>query len=84
MSYWTRRKQAASERGRARAKRRWELDAQRRARRAAMAPIKFTGRIVKRIIIIEEEVRAKEITIYDFDTFRDMKRKLRSVLTLKT
>lgn len=50
-----------------------------RARReaiAAMDPIKFEGRIVRRIIVIENENTVKEAVIYDFDSYRWAKRKL--------
>ncbi len=41
-----------------------------------MDPIKFEGRIVRRIIVIENENTVKEAVIYDFDSYRWAKRKL--------
>lgn len=80
MSYVTRKIKAASERGRRMAKRRWELDALRRERLAAIDPIQFSGRIVRRIVVIDNEKRVREVAIYDFDSEREWKRKERKVL----
>jgi hypothetical protein len=63
------------------AARRWEIDRHRRAALAAMDPMKFSGKIRLRIVVIEAEVCAREIVIYDFDSRRVAARKLRSILS---
>ena len=47
---------------------------------AAMDPIKFSGEIDIRIIVIKREKTAREIVFYDFDGYRDKKRKLNGIL----
>lgn len=80
-SSFSRRKQkAASERGKRMAARRWELDRQQRAALAAMSPEKFTGRIVRRIVVITNETKVREAIIYDFDSARSARRKERAAL----
>ena len=82
MSYVTREIKAASRRGRRMAKIRWDRDRERRAVIAAMEPMKFPGRIIKRIVVIEREVAAREIVFYEFDRYSDRKRKLQQVRAL--
>lgn len=80
MSYVTRKIRAASERGKRMAVRRWKLD---RARRDALAEKdpSFTGlRIVRRIVVIDRECSAREAVIYETDSARSARRKLRSAL----
>lgn len=80
MSYMTRKIKAASERGKRMAKRRWQLDAERRERLVATDPIRFEGRIVRRIVVIDQEQAVREVTIYDWDSARDWRRKERKAL----
>jgi hypothetical protein len=69
----------ASEIARKRANIRWQRDRDMREKMAALDPIKFEGRIIKRIVVIENEATAKEICFYDFDRYSDRKRKLNQV-----
>lgn len=82
MSYRTRKRMAASERGKRMAARRWELDAERRAAINAMNPIKFSGRIIRRVVVIDHEKTAREAVIYDFDSRRSAAAKLRRILLI--
>ena len=82
MSYVTRKIKAARERGRRRARARWDRDRAVRARLAAMEPAQFGGRIVRRIVVIDGEVSAREICFFDFDTYSDRRRKIREVRAL--
>lgn len=76
MSYQTRKIRAKRERGRRLANIRWAKDRAMRKRLAELDPIKFTGQLVKRIIVIDHECIAREICFYDFDRYSDRKRKL--------
>lgn len=80
MRYNTRKRKAASERGQRMAKRRWELDRQRRDRLAAACPLARVDQIVRRIIVIDREHTVREAVIYAFDSFREARRKARKVL----
>lgn len=61
------------------ATRRWELDRARRDALATKDPA-FTGlRIVRRIIVIEREGSAREAVIYETDSARSARRKLRAL-----
>ncbi len=63
------------------ARRRWELDAQRREALAAKDPA-FTGlRIIRRIVVIDEEWTVREAVIYEYDSARSARAKLRNVLS---
>jgi hypothetical protein len=83
VKYLTKKRKAASERARAKAKRRWELDRQRRERLAATDPI-FAGlQIVRRIVVINRERTVREAVIYAGDSLREARRKQRVVLQAK-
>lgn len=84
MSYWTKRRKAASERGKRMAARRWEIDAQKRAALVRMNAEKFQGRIVRRVVVIDNEVTVREAVIYDFDSARSSRRKERDILRYGT
>jgi hypothetical protein len=64
------------------ARRRWELD---RERRDALEeaeerdPLRATGKIVRRIVVIENEIAVKELVIRDWDSVREVNRKLARV-----
>lgn len=81
MSYLTRKKKSASERGKRMANRRWQLDRARRDAIAAADPLRVSGKILRRIVVIENETTVKETTIYDFDSARSARAKIRRVLT---
>lgn len=81
MSYQTRRRKAASERGRRMAEKRWQNEDRRREQLAGMDPVKFPGAIMRRIVVIEREQVVREAVIYEFDSAREVRRKLRRVLT---
>jgi len=82
MSYLTKKIKAASERGRRRANARWDKDRAMRAVITESDPMKFEGRIVKRIVVIEQETKVREVVFYDFDRYNDRRRKLRAVQAL--
>jgi hypothetical protein len=70
----------ASERGRIMAKRRWELERERRNRLGVLSPEQCPNAIVRRIVVIDNETTVREVVIWSFDSFRSAKRKERSVL----
>jgi len=79
--YRVRRKvKAASNRGRLMARRRWQLDRDRRNRLVAIAPEMFPGRIMRRIVVIDEEREVREAVIYESDSIRETLRKVRKVM----
>lgn len=80
MKYQTRKRKAASERGKRMAARRWQIDRAMRERIAAIAPEQLAGRIVRRIVDIRDEATVREVVIYDFDSRRSAMRKVRSIL----
>lgn len=75
-----RRKQAASEKGRRMANARWKNERARQDAIAAADPLRVTGRIIRRIVVIDEERAVREAVIYDFDSIRSARSKLRNVL----
>lgn len=65
------------------ANRRWQIDRARRDALAAKDPA-FTGlQIIRRIIVIDREVSAREAVFYDTDSARSARRKLRAVLDIR-
>ena len=62
------------------AKRRWEMDRERRNRLAKVTAEMYPNRIVRRIIVIDEEKDAREVVIFQWDSEREARRKLRKVL----
>lgn len=79
-SFNRKRQQAASERGRRMANTRWRNERARQDAIAATDPMRVTGKIVRRIIVIDNEETAREAVIYDFDSMRNARRKLNAVL----
>jgi hypothetical protein len=73
-------KKRASLNARRRANRRWELDRQRRRVLDALDPIQVGGRIVRRVVVIDDESRVRERSFYEFDRACDWNRKIREVL----
>jgi hypothetical protein len=87
-SFSVKRLRAASERGRKMAKRRWEIDRERRdalARMDKRDPLRvLPDQITRRIIVIDDESQVAEIVIRKFDSTRLINRKLARVgLTLR-
>lgn len=77
---FSRRKQkAASDRGKRMAKARWAKEASRRTRLAELTADQYPSKIVRRIIVIENERDVKEATIWSFDSARSSSRKVRSL-----
>lgn len=77
---FNRRKQkSASERGKRMAKARWTKFHSERARLDALDPIRVGGNLVRRVVVIDHEVRVKERSFYEFDRPCDFKRKLREL-----
>lgn len=78
--YIRRKIKAASERGRKMVKRRWELDRQRRAKLAALTAEQYPTKIVRRIIVIDDDKTVKEATFWSFESRRSWTRKERAIL----
>lgn len=79
-AYQTASRKQRSEKARRMAKVRWDRERAMREKVAAMDPARFEGKIVRRIIVIEREFLSREVVIYDFDSERRAKAKLRAVL----
>lgn len=69
-----------SEQGRKAARVRWDKESQRRRKLDDIDPIRVGGRIVRRIVVIDNERRVKERCFYEFDLERDWRRKMKEVL----
>lgn len=81
-SYYIRRKvKAASERGKRMAKRRWELDQERRQKLGELMAEQYPNQIVRRIVVIDNETTVRECVMWRWDSFRECNRKLQMVLT---
>jgi hypothetical protein len=80
IGYWQRRKKAAHERSLQMNKARWDADRKRRDALAAANPVRFIGRILRRVVVIDCESAVREAVIYDFDSYREAKRKERMIL----
>jgi hypothetical protein len=82
MNKWAqvRRINARRLKARERAKRTWVRRHAARDRIAALDPILVGGKIVRRIVVIDDESRVRERSFYEFDRACDWKRKLREVL----
>jgi hypothetical protein len=48
---------------------------------ASIAPERMPAKIIRRIIVIDRETEVREVVMYDTDSLRDARRKLRRVLT---
>ena len=59
---------------------RWKADRERRNLWASMAPERVPAKIVRRIIVIDNETMVREAVIYDTDNYRDARRKQTAVL----
>jgi hypothetical protein len=70
----------ARKRGQMMAWARWKLDRERRERLAAIAPERYPGRIMRRIVVIDEERDVRETVIFESDSEREARRKVRKVM----
>lgn len=71
---------AASERGKRMAKRRWELDRERRNKLAQLTAEQYPNKVVRRIIVIDNEQAVREAVIWQWDSVRFAARKVREIL----
>jgi hypothetical protein len=71
----------ASERGRRMAARRWALDRERRDQLAALTAEHDPSRILRRIVVIDQERDVRETVIWSWDSFRSARRKIRAALS---
>lgn len=72
-----------SEHGRRMSERRWQLDRERRERLALLTAEQYPSRIIRRIVVIDDERTVREAVIWSFDSTRSARRKLRDVLKQK-
>lgn len=61
------------------AKIRWQRDRERRNRLDTLDPIQVGGKVVRRIVVIENESKVKERCFYEFDRGSDYERKLKEL-----
>ena len=71
---------ARSERGRRLASIRWAKDRDQRDRLAMLTAEQFPSRIVRRIVVIDNERVVREVTIWNWESGREGRRKERAVL----
>lgn len=62
------------------ANRRWELDRERRKKLAALTAEQYPSKIIRRVIVIDNETAVREAVIWSFDYAKDAHRKINSVL----
>jgi len=79
-NYWQAKRKRASDRGRAMARERWRRDRERRTMLAALQPEQAPNHIVRRIVVIDHERTARECVMWSWDSQRECRRKLASVL----
>lgn len=70
-----------SELGRQKANARWKKDRERRDKMAALTAEKYQSRIARRIIVIDDESRVKEVVIWNFESAHSVRRKERQALS---
>jgi hypothetical protein len=66
-------------RAKAGAAEKWRRDRERRDKLAALSPLQHPGKIVLRVVVIRHESTVKEAIVFDTDSVRDCRRKLREV-----
>ena len=71
--------QRLREQARKAAKVRWDRERSRRNRLDEIDPVRVGGRIVERIVVIRDECRVRERTIYEHDRPCDILRKRKEV-----
>jgi len=64
------------------ARRRWELERERRTKLAALTADQYPAKIVRRIIVIDAERTVREAVIRNWDSDREARRKTRWVLEI--
>lgn len=69
-----------SEQGRKAARVRWNRESEKRKRLDALDPVRVGGKVVRRIVVIDDECRVKERAFYEFDLACDWRRKMKEVL----
>ena len=79
-SFKSRKKQAKRELGRKLAGIRWAKDRERRNKIAALEAESNPSRIVRRIVVIDNERDVREIVLWSWENWRDWKRKLKPLL----
>lgn len=80
-SYRIRRKvKSARERGRAMANQRWKIDRERRDKEALLFAESYPNKIVRRIVVIDNETTVREAVFWTWDSRRHAASKLRNVL----
>lgn len=62
------------------ANRRWQLDRERREKLAKLTAEHLPSKIVRRIIVIDNEITVREAVMWSFDYLKDRRRKLRNIL----
>lgn len=80
-AYLRRRAAAASAKGKKGAAVRWKRDRERRDALALLDPVRVGGRIVLRVVVIRNELRQREAIVYEHDTERDTRRKIKAAMT---
>lgn len=70
----------ATERGKRMAEARWKKDREWRDKIAVLTAEQCPSKIIRRIVVIDNERDVREATIFSFDSIRSAKSKLRSVL----
>lgn len=61
---------------------RWARDRERRGKLAELTAEQYPARIVRRIVVIEQERLVREAVIWSFDSARSARRKLREALAV--
>lgn len=76
-TFKSRKKQTRRELGRKLAKIRWQRDRERRDKLAAIEAESNPSRIVRRLVIIDNERDVRELVLWSWETWRDWRRKLK-------
>lgn len=81
-SFYIRRKiKVASERGKRMANARWKMERERRDKIASLEAEKYPSKIVRRIVVIDNEKTVREATFWSFESRRSWMRKQRKILS---
>lgn len=62
------------------ARRRWELDRERRIKLAELSAEQHPNSIVRRVVVIDNETTVREAVVFNFDTPAQARRKVNRVL----
>ena len=63
------------------ANRRWQLDRERRDKEALLFAESYPNKIIRRIVVIDNETTVREVVIWAWDSWRESKRKIKLALT---